>query len=159
GGRTARRRWQAGPGRVAGRRRSARCCDPAMRPLPSAIFVATAPIDLRLSFDRLAGIVRDHLRADPRAAAVYVFHNRARTHLKLLWHDGSGYCLFYKRLDRSVYRIPLAIPPGAQHVTVRARELELLLEGIDKAVLRAARQCMGDAKAKASSSRATPAIG
>jgi transposase len=111
-----------------------------MKPLPASIYVATAPIDLRLSFDRLAGIVRDHLRVDPRAAAVYVFHNRARTHLKLLWHDGSGYCVFYKRLDRSVYRIPLPIPPGAHHVTVSRRELELLLDGIDEAVLRTARK-------------------
>lgn len=108
--------------------------------LPTAIFVATAPIDLRLSFDRLAGIVRNQFAGEPRGGAVYVFHNRARTHLKLLWTDRTGYCIFYKRLDRGTYRIPLAIPPGATHVTVSSRELSLLLEGIDHALLRAARQ-------------------
>jgi transposase len=107
-----------------------------VRELPRTIYVATAPIDLRLSFDRLAGIVRDQLGGDPRGEAVYVFHNKARTHLKLLWHDGSGYALLYKRLDRNVYRIPLAVPAGAQQVIVSRRELDLIFEGIDRATLR-----------------------
>lgn len=107
---------------------------------PATIFVATQPIDLRLSFDRLAGIVRDHLGGDPRAETLVVFHNRHRTHLKLLWHDGSGYCLFYKRLERGTYRIPLAIPAGAARVAVSARELAILLQGIDEALLRTARK-------------------
>ncbi len=80
--------------------------------LPASVFVATAPLNLRLSFDRLAGFVREQLGGDPRQETLFIFHNRARTHLKMLWHDGSGYCLFYKRLDRGTYRIPLAGPPG-----------------------------------------------
>jgi transposase len=107
---------------------------------PDTIFVATAPVDLRLSFDRLAGIIREQLTADPRGAAVYVFHNRNRTHLKILWHDGRGFCLFYKRLDRGVYRIPLAIPAHASSVHVSPRELALILEGIDQAALGPARR-------------------
>ena len=55
----------------------------------------------------------------------------------MLWHDGTGYCLLYKRLDRAVYRIPLAIPADARQVTVSRRELDLIFEGIDRAVLRA----------------------
>jgi transposase len=107
---------------------------------PSTILAATAPIDLRLSFDRLAGIVREQLGADPRSGTLVVFHNRARTHLKMIWHDGTGYCVLYKRLDRGAYRIPLAIPAGAHHVTVGAREVTVLLEGIDDAMLRSARR-------------------
>lgn len=110
--------------------------------LPASIFVATAPLNLRLSFDRLAGFVREQLGGDPRQETLFIFHNRARTHLKMLWHDGSGYCLFYKRLDRGAYRIPLAVPPGARSVTVSPRELALLLEGIDEAKLRAARHAV-----------------
>ncbi len=108
--------------------------------LPASVFVATAPLNLRLSFDRLAGFVREQLGGDPRQETLFIFHNRARTHLKMLWHDGSGYCLFYKRLDRGTYRIPLAVPPGARSVAVSTRELTLLLEGIDEAKLRAARR-------------------
>ena len=123
---------------------------------PSTIFVATAPLDLRLSFDRLAGFVREQLGADPRGEALFIFHNRARTHLKMMWHDGSGYCVFYKRLDRGAYRIPLAIPAGARSVTVGAREMAVLLEGIDEATLRAARRSV---RASASSARVDRVIG
>lgn len=108
--------------------------------LPAEIFIATAPVDLHLSFDRLAGIVRDQLGADPRVETLIVFHNRRRTHVKLLWHDKSGYCILYKRLDRGAYRIPLAIPPGASRVSATTRELAILLDGIDQETLRAARR-------------------
>jgi transposase len=117
--------------------------------LPSSIFVATAPVNLHLSFDRLAGIVRELLGEDPRADAMYVFHNRRSTHAKILWHDGTGYCLLYKRLDHGAYRIPTAIPAGAEHVTVSRRELWLLLQGVDRRLLRAARRTIRE------SSRAT----
>jgi transposase len=107
---------------------------------PSTIFVATAPIDLRLSFDRLAGIVREQFGGDPRAEAVFIFHNRRRTHLKLLWHEETGYRILYTRLDRGTYRIPLPIPANASTVRVSDRELRILLEGIDVTRLRAARR-------------------
>lgn len=107
---------------------------------PASVFVATEPIDLRLSFDRLAGIVRDRLGDDPRAESMFVFHNRARTHLKILWHGGRGYFVLYMRLDRGTYRIPLAVPAGATRVRISERELALLLEGIDEAIIRQARR-------------------
>ena len=117
-----------------------------MMRLPATIYVATEPVNLHLSFDRLAGIVRQQLGGDPRGEAMYLFHNRRRTHVKVLWHDSKGYCIFYRRLDRGVYRMPLAIPAGAQQVTVSRRELEVLLQGIDRRALRAARRT---AKARA----------
>jgi hypothetical protein len=108
-------------------------------PLPSTIWVATAPINLRLSSDRLAGIVREELGGDPKQPLLVMFHNRRRTHAKLLWHNGRGYCLFYQRLDRGrTFRIPLAIPPDAKSVVVSARELQLILEGINYKLLRKA---------------------
>lgn len=109
-------------------------------PARLTIYVATEPVDMRLSFDRLAAIVRDRLGANPRRDTLVVFHNRRRTLLKLLWHDKSGYIQLYKRLDRGTYRIPLTIPAGATSVQVSRRELMLLLEGIDRELLRRARQ-------------------
>jgi transposase len=111
-----------------------------MRRLPATIYVATEPVNMHLSFDRLAGIVRQQLGCDARGDGAYVFHNRRRTLVKILWHDGSGYWIFYNRLDRGVYRIPLAIPEGATHVRASQREIELLLEGIDSKALRVARR-------------------
>ena len=108
--------------------------------LPKRVYVATEPVDMRLSFDRLAGVVRAYLNGDPRSDALFVFHNRRRTHLKLLWHDGSGYVLLFKRLDRRRFRIPETVPSGTRQVEVSARELRIILKGIDPAILRAARR-------------------
>lgn len=107
--------------------------------LPTQIFVATQPISLHLSFDRLAGLVRDVLGADPRVGEAFLFHNRRATHVKLLWHDGTGYRVLYKRLDRGRFHVPLPVPPDAARVEVSSRELDVLLEGIDTQVLRVAR--------------------
>jgi transposase len=122
-----------------------------MMHLPPTVYVATQPVNLHMSFDRLAGIVRQQFGGDPRGDALYVFHNRRGTHAKLLWHNGPGYCILYQRLDRRVYRIPLAIPAGAPCVKVSRRELELLLEGFDRRVIGAARRTVRR--------RATPQIG
>lgn len=108
--------------------------------LPTQIFVATQPINLHLSFDRLAGLVHDALGADPRAGQAFLFHNKRTTHVKLLWHDGKAYRVLYCRLDRGHFRIPMPIPVGAARVEVSSRELDLILEGIDGELLRAARK-------------------
>lgn len=108
--------------------------------LPEKIFVATQPINMQLSFDRLAGIVRSEFGDDPREDAVFVFHNRRHTYLKLLWHDGTGYRIVMKRLDRGQFRIPLAIPIGATKVQVSSRELRIIFEGVDMKLIRAARK-------------------
>jgi transposase len=107
--------------------------------LPKTILVATEPVNLHLSFDRLAAIVRAQLGAEPKADTAVVFHNRRRTHIKILWHDGRGYCVFYKRLDRGTYRVPEAIPAGAKRVVVRREELAVLMRGLDWARVRRAR--------------------
>jgi transposase len=108
--------------------------------LPKTIFVATAPVNLHLSFDRLAAIVRHELDGDPKADTLVVFHNRRRTHVKMLWHDGCGYRVLYTRLDRGTYRIPVAVPEGARRIAVNASELALILQGVDRAKLRQARE-------------------
>ena len=70
------------------------------------IYVAVEPVNMHLSFDRLAGLVRERIGREPRmGSTVVVFHNRRRTHLKLLWWDKGGYCILYKRLDRGTFRI------------------------------------------------------
>jgi transposase len=119
-----------------------------MLPRDATIYVATAPVDMRLSFDRLAGVVREHLGADPRAGVLVVFHNRRRTHVKLLWHDRRGYSLLYRRLDRGTYRIPLAIPTGTLRVQVTHRELMLLLRGMDHVLLKSARRRVRETSAE-----------
>ena len=111
--------------------------------LPPAvrIYVATAPTDMRKSFDGLAGAVSHVLAQDPFAGHLFVFFNRGADRVKVLWWDGDGFALFAKRLERGRFRV-FAEPPAAsaQAVEMPAAELALILQGID---LRGARRRRG----------------
>ena len=89
--------------------------------IPDAIYVATAPTKLHRSFERLAAIVRDQFGADPRGSALFIFHNSSRTLLKLLWHDGRGYSILFRRIDRGSFRIPAAVRDGDARLLRDAR--------------------------------------
>ena len=116
--------------------------------LPPVIYLASAPVNLRLSFDRLGGIVRDVLGHEPRTEAAFVFHNKARTHVKILWHDGRGYCVLFKRLDRGTFRIQRIITDLIRNPSLSsATELGALFEGIDASMLRRARQIVNESRA------------
>jgi len=94
------------------------------------VFVALDPVDLRCSFDRLAGIAQEQVGYGARSGALFVFYGRRRAALKILFFDGTGMCIFYKRLDRSVFRLPEAMTEGARHVEVDDATLEALLDGV-----------------------------
>lgn len=93
------------------------------------VFVAAEPIDMRGSFDALAGAVR-RLALDPLDGHLYVFLNRRRRLAKVLWFDRSGYCVLAKRLERGTFQLP-EVPDGASQVQVDASTLASLLAGID----------------------------
>ena len=93
------------------------------------VFVAVEPVDMRGSFDALAGHVR-RLHADPLDGHVYLFFSRNRRLLKALWFDRSGWAVFAKRLERGTYQLPDA-PPDAGQVAVDPAQLAMILEGID----------------------------
>lgn len=94
------------------------------------VFVASEPIDLHLSFDRLAGIVRNQLDADPLSGHLFVFFNKTRTRTKILVFDRSGFAVFYKRLERGTFELP-EVAPGARRAEVDAGVLAMILEGVD----------------------------
>ncbi len=94
------------------------------------IFVGLDPIDLRWSFDRLAGIVTERIGRGARCGALFVFFGKRRDAIKVLFCDGTGMCLFYKRLDRGTFRLPLATT-GTTSVVIDERALDDLLDGID----------------------------
>jgi transposase len=101
-----------------------------MLPATVSIYLALEPVDLRKGFDLLSGLVTA-LGGDARGGDLYLFLNRARTRLKALFYDHSGYCVLYKRLDRGTFPVPVVIEPGSTHVEVSAEQLEILLQGID----------------------------
>jgi transposase len=97
------------------------------------IFVCAAPVDMRLGFDRLAQIARERIGQDPVAGgALFVFAGRAATRLKVLWFEGHGMCVLYKRLHRAVFELPLD-REGAAFVRVDAAALSRLLAGVARA--------------------------
>jgi transposase len=101
-----------------------------MLSLPPAvrIFVATAPTNMHLSFDRLAALARDVIAQDPLSGHLFVYRNRAGDKVKILGWDRSGFCLWYKRLEQGVFHFPAA---SATHLEIDAADLTLLLDGID----------------------------
>jgi len=101
-----------------------------MLPTSTRIFVCTQPVDMRSSFDGLARCTRELLERDPSSGALFLFTGKRATSLKALWWDKSGYCILYKRLVRGTFRIPAAAS-DAKSVLIDARELALILEGIE----------------------------
>lgn len=87
------------------------------------IFVYQAPCDMRRSFDRLAGMVEHELEHDPMRGDYFLFANRRRTMVKLLYWDGDGFAIWYKRLEKGRFRME-----GSEELD-RA-QLSLLLEGL-----------------------------
>ena len=92
------------------------------------VMVATKPIDFRKGAEGLAALVRDEMKANPFSGAVYVFRAKRADRIKLLFWDGTGVCLFAKRLEEGKFRWP-KIEDGVIRLT--AVELSALLEGLD----------------------------
>jgi transposase len=88
------------------------------------------PVDMRLSFDRLAALAEAVMGQDPMGGHLFLFHARRRDRLKILYWDEDGFALWHKRLEAGTFRIPA--PAGrAAHVTLTQAELSLLLAGVD----------------------------
>ncbi len=98
-------------------------CTPATR-----IFVALDPVDLRASFNGLCAWVQQRLAEDPLSGHLYVFTNRQRNRLKILFWDGSGLWCCAKRLERARFGWPQG---EGLHRLLRAEELSALLNGLE----------------------------
>ncbi len=83
-----------------------------------------------MGFDRLAGIVGEWLTRDARSGALFVFFGKRRDCLKVLFFDGTGMCMFYKRLDAGTFRLP-PVPEGTTTLAIEERVLDDLLDGVD----------------------------
>lgn len=103
-----------------------------MIPAGVEVFVGLEPIDLRWGFDRLCGIVAERMGREARSGALFVFFGKRRHAMKIIFFDGSGLCLFYKRLDRRTFRVPEPREgQGEAVVEIDEGTLEDLLDGID----------------------------
>lgn len=93
------------------------------------MFVAAEPIDMRGSFDALAGAVR-RLGLDPVDGHLYLFLNKRRRIAKVLWFDGSGWCVLAKRLETGSFQLP-KLTGVESKVQIDGATFASLLAGID----------------------------
>jgi len=107
------------------------------------VMVATKPVDFRKGAEGLAALVREEMQADPFSGVVYVFRAKRADRVKLIFWDGTGVCLFAKRLDDGEFRWP-RVQDGVMRLS--AAELSALLEGLDWRRVHTAREIAAPAQ-------------
>ncbi len=95
---------------------------------PSKIFISPSNVDMRKSIDGLAYIVEQKFKLPAQSDMMFVFHNRHCNKVKILYWDGDGFCLLYKRLEKGKFRFPKHIKDNKY--TVTENELDWLLHGL-----------------------------
>ncbi len=94
------------------------------------IFVCTTPIKMNLSFDGLMGMAQETFDQDPLSGHLFLFLNRRRDRIKILFWDIDGFCIWYKRLEVGAFQLPVATE-GEQGIELNCSQLNRLLGGLD----------------------------
>jgi transposase len=92
------------------------------------VWLYAPPTDMRKSFDGLSALVRRKLAEDPTSGQLFVFINRRRTQMKVLYFEQGGYCLWSKRLEAGRFHCNTQ---AGDKVRLSWTELKLIIEGID----------------------------
>jgi transposase len=101
------------------------------------IFLARDPVDMRKSFHGLVSLAESVLKKDPLSGHLFVFINRRRDRIKLLYWGGTGFCIWYQQLQRGSYQLPAATTADCQDgIELTASQLSLILDGIDLSSVR-----------------------
>ena len=95
------------------------------------VCLALQPADLRRSFDGLALLVREELEENECSSQIFVFTNKRRNRIRMLYWDGSGLWLMTKRLETGNFAWPKLPEKDAKKLRMRPEALEMLLSGID----------------------------
>lgn len=95
----------------------------------SRYYLYQGTINMRSGFDSLSGTVRNQLNRDPLSGDVFIFFNRRRNQVKLLLWDRDGFAMYYKRLEKGTYELPI-MNENSKSVEMRSDELMLILHGI-----------------------------
>lgn len=99
-------------------------------PVGVKIFACVPPTDMRKSFDGLAQLVRTVLGGDPLSGHLFVFRSKRGDRLKVLYWDEDGLALWYKRLEKGTFRLPM-LPAEAVGLELRTADLAMILDGVD----------------------------
>jgi transposase len=101
-----------------------------MIPAGVEIYVCTSPVDMRWSFDRLSGVVRERFGREPKGGALFVFFGKRRETVKVMFADSSGICMFYKRLSHGLFAPIESMQSDCAYVELDEAAFEDLLDGI-----------------------------
>jgi transposase len=105
------------------------------------IYLCLKPTAMRRGFDGLMGLVEHVLKQDPLSGHRFVLRNRRSDRVKILYCDGDGPALWYKRLERGSFRFPTtAADVAAEGAEIKAADLMMLLDGVDLASVRRQRR-------------------
>ncbi len=94
----------------------------------SKVWLVLGKTDMRKAINGLSGIVANHLALDPMSGQYFVFANRTRTTVKILYWDRNGYSLWLKRLEVDVFRWPRT---SNEAKAISSEQLQWLLAGLD----------------------------
>lgn len=95
------------------------------------VYLSLEPADMRKSFNGLSGLVQEHLKANPYDGALYLFTNKRRNRLKILFWDGTGLWVAAKRLEEGRFTWPKPSQSGQRKLSLTPEALALLTDGID----------------------------
>jgi transposase len=96
---------------------------------------------MRKSFDSLSQIVQATMASDPLAGDLFVFKSKRGDRVKLLYWDGDGYALWYKRLEEGTFTFPsTGSKQGDAGLSIRAADLVMLLDGVDLSSVKRAKR-------------------
>jgi transposase len=98
------------------------------------VYLCTAPCDMRRSFDGLHALVTGAMELDAFAGHLFVFSNKRRDRVKILYWDRDGFAVWAKRLEEGTYAMPFEDDANAPRREITAQELGALLSGIDLSV-------------------------
>ena len=93
------------------------------------IFLHRGFVDMRKSINGLSVIVAEEMKLDLKSSSLFIFTNKRRTHIKILYFDKSGFALWLKRLEGTKFSWPKKIEKDI--VEIEAKDLELLLDGLN----------------------------
>jgi transposase len=101
------------------------------------VFLYRLPTDMRKSFHGLVALTESALKQDPMSGSLFVFVNRRRDRIKILYWGQTGFCIWYQQLQQGTYQLPGEESLAEQEtIEVTRAQLSLILDGIDLASAR-----------------------
>jgi len=101
------------------------------------VFLARDAVDMRKSFNGLIGLTESVLEQDPLSGHLFVFINRRRDRIKLLYWGGTGFCIWYQQLEQGGYQLPdVTAADERKGIEITATQLSLILDGVDLSSVR-----------------------